>query len=195
MHNGNKIAIKSDFIPDFPKEDDFNRYYKLVIEDFIIVKKYFPLLNLTCLPLLKPKEIFITGSLIPVEVLRNCISSKDIERNSLFILGIYPSDYPSDNIYVEDFYKKIDWLKIPHEHRHQNLHPKTKRKILCTHHPDGEINGLKKRERTVAILSSAWKLYRQYKDYLRTKTWTLPDLKHGNEGIVQLKKMGKYYGQ
>ncbi|QGU96391.1 hypothetical protein GOM49_15985 [Clostridium bovifaecis] len=193
---GSKVKIvEQQFIPDFPSGKNFNKYYQMVMEDFQIVKSYFPLLQIICLPTMQPKEIFITGNLIPVEILRECVTPKDIERNSLYILGIYPNDYPDDNIYVEDFYEKINWDKIPYEHRHQNLHPKTYRKVLCTHHPDGEVNALIQGDRTVAILSSAWKLYKQYKEYLKTKEWTLKDLRHGHEGTLQLKRAGRYYGR
>lgn len=187
--------VEHQFIPDFPLGKDFNKYYQMVMEDFQIVKGYFPLLQIICLPTIQPKEIFITGNLIPVEVLKECVTLKDIERNSLYILGIYPNDYPEDNIYVEDFYDKINWNKVSYEHRHENLHPNTYRKVLCTHHPDGEINALKRNDRTVAILSSAWKLYRQYKEYQKTKKWTLKDLRHGHEGTLQLKRTGRYYGR
>lgn len=187
--------VEQRFIPDFPSDKDFNKYYQMVMEDFQIVKSFFPLLQIICMPTTKPKEIFITGNLIPIDVLQECVTPKDMERNSLYILGIYPSEYPEDNIYVEDFYEKINWAKIPYEHRHQNLHPKTNRKVLCTHHPDGEVNVLKQNDRTIAILSSAWKLYMQYKEYLKTKKWILKDLRHGYEGTLQLKRTGRYYGK
>lgn len=187
--------VEQQFIPDFPLSKDFNKYYQMVMEDFQIVKNYFPLLQIVCLPTTKPKEIFISGNLIPMEVLQECVTPNDIERNSLYILGIYPNDYPEDNIYVEDFYEKINWSKVPYEHRHQNIHPRTYRKALCTHHPNGEVNALKQNVRTVAILSSAWKLYRQYKEYLKTKKWILKDLRHGHEGTLQLKRTGRYYGK
>lgn len=195
MSSPSASAVEGHFIPDFPLDKDFNSYYYRIMNDFQNAKKYFPLLKITSLPTVKPKEIFITGNLIPIEVLQGCETLKDIERNSLYILGVYPSEYPKDNIYVEDFYQKINWLKIPYEHRHQNLHPKNNRKVLCTHHPDGEINAIKQEGRTVAILFSAWRLYRQYKEYLKTKKWTLKDLKHGNEGTLQLKRTGRYYGK
>lgn len=195
MRKRNNLAIEPEFIPDFPIDSDYNGYRKLVLEDYLIVKEYFPLLKLTSLPCLNPKEIYITGNLIPIEVYNDCKSSYDIDRNSFKILSIYPYDFPNDNIYVEDFYGKIDWAKIPCEHRHQNLHPKTKREILCTHHPYGEINGFRQNERTIAILFSAWKIYRQYKTYQITKEWTLPDLEHGDNAKEQLKEMGKYYGR
>lgn len=193
MDKYNKKAIDHNIIPDFPDNNKFNEYYNMVIEDFKNVKSYFPLLEIRNLPTVKPKEIFITGNLIPLEILNNCATQKDIERNSLYILGIYPSEYPEDEIYVEDFYQKINWSKIPYKHRHENRHPKNNRRVLCTHHPNGEINALKQSERTVAILSSAWKLYRQYKEYLKTKKWTMKDLRHGSEGTVQLKRKGRYY--
>ena len=189
------INVVEHLIPYFPLDQDFNNYYSVVMEDFQKVKGYFPLLQITCLPTIKLKEVFITGNLIPVDVLKKCLTPQDIGRNSLYILGIYPSEYPLDNIYVEDLHQKINWAKVPDKHRHQNIYYKTNRIILCTHHPYGEINALKPSERTIAILSSAWKLYRQYKDYLKTKKWILKDLRHGHEGILQLKRLGEYYGK
>lgn len=193
MSKSNIKVLQQNFIPDFPLDTDFSEYSRIVMKDFKNLKNYFPLLNVTSLPTIKPKEIFITGNLIPWNLLEKCVTLKDIERNSLYILGTYPSNYPDEDIYVEDFYEKINWGNIPYKHRHKRIHPKTNRIILCTHHPNGEVNAFKERERTVAILSSAWKLYVQYKKYLKVNKWTLKDLKHGFEGASQLKKMGKYY--
>jgi hypothetical protein len=61
-------------------------------------------------------EQLIEHNIIPLEVFNNCVTEKDIERNSLYILGIYPSKYPEDEIYVEDLHKKINWSKIPYKH-------------------------------------------------------------------------------
>lgn len=193
--NTRKTNVVENLIPYFPLGQDFSAYYSIVMEDFQNVKSYFPLLQITSLPTIKSKEIFITGSLIPVDVLKGCLTPQDIERNSIYILGIYPCEYPLDNIYVEDLHQKINWSKVPYEHRHQNIYPKNNRIILCTHHPYGEINGLKQSDRTIAILSSAWKLYMQYKEFLKTENWILKDLRHGYEGILQLKKIGRYYGK
>lgn len=186
-------VIKQEFIPDFSEDLDFNDYYKSVVEDFKNIKSYFPLLQLTVLPTNKSKEIFMTGNLLPKEVKDKCLSNKDIERYSIYILGIYPSEFPDDDIYVEDFHKKIDWSKLPERHIHENIYRKNKRKVLCTHHPNGEINRLSQRERSIAILSNTWKMYRHYKEYLKTGRWTMKDLRHGDEGTIQLKKSGRYY--
>lgn len=189
----NNCSIEQNFISDFPLNEDYNKYYNLVINDFKIVKSYFPLVKITALPTVKPKEVFISGNLIPTDVLQKCITTNDIERNSLYILGVYPSGFPKDTLYVEDLYKKIDWSKIPYEHRHQRTYLKTQRSILCTHHPNGEINGINETDKTIAILASAWKLYIQYKKYLNTNKWILNDLKHGSDAKIQLEKLGKYY--
>lgn len=194
MKNYKIKAVEQEFIPDFPPDKDYDTYYKRVLNDFQIVKKFFPLLHMVCLPTRKPKEIFFTGNLIPSSLLQKCVSQRDIERNSLYILGIHPNEYPEENIFVEDLYEKIDWeSNIPKEHLHLNLHPKTNRIVLCTHHPYGEINALKQTDKTVAILFSAWKLYMQYKKYLKTQKWTLKDLRHGDEGTLQLIELEEYY--
>ncbi|WIF95472.1 hypothetical protein [Caminicella sporogenes] len=188
-------SIKCEFIPDFDENRDFNIYYSNVVKDFNIAKSFFPLITLTILPTNKPKEIFITGNLIPVDVLKRCLTKRDIERYSIYILGIYPSEFPDDDIHVEDFHKKIDWSRVPYKHKHENIYIKNRRKVLCTHHPNGEINKLTQQERTVAILSNAWKLYRHYKEYLKTGKWAMKDLRHGHEGTMQLKKTGRYFNK
>lgn len=197
--NVNKNSIKeieNNFIPDFPCNKNFDEYYESVIKDFHIVKDYFPLLQITSLPTVKAKEIFITGKLIPQDVLKKCVSIKDIERNSFYILGIYPSEFPKDNMYVEDFYEKINWSGIPDKHKHRRIYVKNKRIVLCTHHPDGEINGFKQDFRSVAVLASAWKLYIQCKKYYITNKWLLKDLRHKDEeAIAQLRKLDKYHGK
>lgn len=193
MVNFKNKCIEPSFIPDFPSNKDFSKYYQMVMEDFQIVIDYFPLLKITSLPTKRPKEIFISGDLIPKDVHDECITANDIERNSLYILGIYPNDYPDSNIYVEDFYKKIDWSKIPDEHIHRTQHPVTKRVVLCTHHPSGEVNAFKQKDKTVAVLASAWKLYKQYKEFRKTKKWILKDLSHGSDATLQLKREGKHY--
>ena len=170
--------MENSMIPDFSKDEKFIVYKRKVIKDFKNIKEYFPLLKLTCLITSIPKEIYIYGNLIPYEVLKKCKSKKDIERNSLYVLGTYPSDFPKDNLYVEDFNKKIDWSDLPEHRRHRNVHPQTKREILCTHYPNGEINDYKVNDRNIVILSSAWKLYIQYKEYLKTGDWVLKDLPH-----------------
>lgn len=181
-------------IPDFDFNNDFNEYYLQVKHDYAFVKDVFPLLHLTILPTVDAKEIFIQGKLIPYEVLKKCKSKRDIERLSLSIIATYPSDYPNNEIYVEDILRKIDWNEIPNEHRHYNRHPKIKDKsVLCTHHPYGEINSIKKSNKTIAILNSAWKLYIQYVKYKKTSIWSLKDLKHDTEGTKQLKRSGKYH--
>lgn len=178
---------------DFNLKYNFPKYLSLVKSDFNIVKEYFPLLNLTILPTNRAKEIFITGKLIPYEILQECSSQNDIDMNSIYILAIYPSDFNDSDIYVQDLYDKIDWSKIPYEHWH--IRPNKGREIICTHHLDGEINDIAKAERSIAILFSAWKLYIQCKEFPVTKKWILKDLKHGNDAIRQLRLMGKYYGK
>lgn len=179
-------------IPEFDLEYDFSKYISLVKDDFKVVKKFFPLLKLTILPTTVPKEIFMKGKLIPYEILKKCDSDKDISRSSICIRAIYPSNFDENNIYVEDIYNVIDWSNIPEKHRHFRSYERIK--ALCTHSEYGKINSLANTEKSLAILLSAWKLYIQYKRFQRTKKWELKDLRHGYEGIKQLKQMGEYQG-
>jgi hypothetical protein len=180
-------------IYDFDSNYDYSRYSARVKSDFNIVKKFFPLLKLTILPTVKPREIVTIGNLIPYEVLKKCNSDNDINRYSIYIMATYPSNFNNEDIYVEDIYREIDWEHVPSEHCHLRRHKG--KKILCTHHWLGEINGIPKLERSTAILLSAWKLYIQYKKFQRTKRWDLPSLPHNNiEAIKELKKTGSYYG-
>ncbi len=183
---------ESHVIYNFNLNDDFSRYSTLVKDDFKIAKGFFPLLKLSILPTVKPKEIFIMGDLIPYGVLKNCNSEYDINRYSIYIMATYPSNFNNEDIYVEDIYREINWENIPPKHRHFRYHKD--KEILCTHHLLGEINGIPKSERSIAILFSAWKLYIQYKKFQRTNEWVLPDLLHGTEAIKELKQMGSYYG-
>lgn len=194
MINFDSRKICDSDIPNFNFEYDFDKYYDDIKDDFEQIKKYFPLLHLTLLATKQGKEIFISGNLIPCEVYDKCNTDEDIERFSLPIIAVYPSDFPENEIYVEDYTKKIDWSKIPYKHRHLNPHPSIKNKTaLCTHHPNGEINEIDVEYKSIAILNSAWKLYIQYVEYKKTGKWSLEDLKHGCAGTRQLKRSGKYH--
>lgn len=160
--------------------------------DFKRLKERFPLLEMTSLPTVIPKEIFIYGEAIDKAILEYCKSEVDIRKNSIYILGIYPSSFPKQELVIEDFKQKIDWSKIPLEHRHINIY-KNGRKVLCTHHPNGEINELAIEKRSIAIIDSAWRLFIQYKRYLSIRVWTLKDLPHGENADKLLKKENKFY--
>lgn len=161
-------------------------------KDFEKVKDRFPLLKMTSLPTIVPKEIFIYGEAIDKEILECCKSEFYIRKNSIYILGIYPSNFPKQEIVIEDFKQKIDWSKIPLEHKHRNTY-KNGRNVLCTHHPNGEINELDIEKRSIAVIDSAWRLFIQYKKYLKSGIWTLNDLPHGSEADKLLKKESKFY--
>lgn len=178
-------------VPDYCSTD-FNKYYEDVLKDFKNIKTFFPLLNLTILPTLKPKEIYITGQLIPFEIIKSCTSKGNIKRKSIYIRAIYPSDYPENQIVVEDIFKKINWKDVPNEHRHKRSYKDIE--IICTHHPRGEINNLCTQDKSIAILHSAWSIYVQYKSYLKTGKWKLKELNHDyKHAIKQLKRIGQYY--
>ena len=183
--------VNTDMIPDY-NENDFCSYYRKVKNDFKKIKKEFPLLKITSLPTVKPKEIYMHGLLISNKVLNLCKREIDVKRNSIEILAIYPSDYPKSEIVVEDLMKKISWDKIPKAHQHINFY-RNGREVLCTHHPNGEINEFPIEVRSVAVLKSAWNIYFQYKEYLKKRVWTLKDLPHGTKGDEQLIKERKYF--
>lgn len=161
-------------------------------KDFEKVKERFPLLKMTFLPTIVPKEIFIYGEAIDKKILEYCKREVDIRKNSIYILGIYPSNFPKQEIVIEDFKQKINWNNIPLEHNHSNIY-KNFRKVLCTHHPNGEINELEVEKRSIAVIDSAWRLFIQYKNYLKSGIWTLNDLPHGSEADNLLKKEKKFY--
>lgn len=169
------------------EEENINLYYQNCKENFKEVKRFFPLLVLAIPFTLNPKQIYIYGKLIPYDVLKKCHTEKDISRTSINILGTYPYDFMNKGIYVEDLDEKINWLDIPQDRRHRRTHPETGREILCTHHPEEEINDYKSQDRNIVILSSAWKLYMQYKKYKKTGEWTLKDLPH-NHGTINFSK-------
>lgn len=183
--------VDKNSIPDYCGQD-FGIYYEKVKKDFENVKQEFPLLQITLLPTVKPKEIYIRGLLINKRLIEVCSKTVDIKRRSIEILAIYPSDFPNSEIVVEDLRGKIKWSEIPKEHRHRNKY-KNGREVLCTHHPNGEINEIPFEKRTIMILNSAWNLYYQYKSYLKSRNWTLQDLPHGIEGDKQLKQEKRFY--
>lgn len=183
--------VNIDMIPDY-NESDFCNYYKKVKDDFKKIKKEFPLIKITSLPTVKPKEIYLHGLLISNEVLELCRRDIDVKKSSIEILALYPSDYPKSEIVIEDINKKILWSKIPKEHQHINIY-RNGREVFCTHHPKGEINEFPVEERSVVVLKSAWNIYFQYKEYLQKGVWTLKDLPHGKKGDEQLIKERKYY--
>lgn len=147
---------------------------------------------MTFLPTIVPKEIFIYGEVIDKKILQCCKSKIYIRKNSIYILGIYPSNFPKQEIVIEDFKQKIDWDKIPPKHKHLNSY-KNSRYVLCTHHPNGEINELAIEKRSIAVINSAWRLFIQYKKYLESGIWTLNELPHGSEADKLLKKENKFY--
>src|SRR5690625_476754 len=157
-------VIENEMIPDFPEKKDFNIYYKRVMKDYKNISGFFPYLKITNLITCHPKEIFIYGNLIPYQVAVKCQSNKDIQRNSLYIIGIYSNEFPNKPLYIVDFYEKIKWSQIPEQHRHRRKHPETDIDILCTHHPNEEINEYSISDRNIVVLSSAWKLYIQFKN-------------------------------
>lgn len=178
-------------IPDYEGKN-YQEYNKIVMEDFRRIKNEFPLLKICYIPTVKQKELCITGRLIPKNTLDNCKTEKDIQRWSINIRVIYPSNISKQDIVVEDVDKKINWTRIPQEHKHENVYNNNIR-VLCTHHPNGEINMFSEEKRSIKILYSAWSIYIQYRQYLKTGKWTLRDLKHGDEGKKQLIKENKYY--
>lgn len=174
----------------FPGDINYDSYIKDVSRDFNIVKSFFSDLKLCTIPTLQIRESFIYGWIIPPHLQDVVKTVTDKRRYGLYIIAVYPSEYGNKDvdIVVEDPLKSIDWSKIPEKHRHKATF--RRRPVLCTHHPKAEINDVPKEFRTVKILSSAWKLYDQYREYLRTKKWTLPDRRHGSEADLQLYKEG-----
>lgn len=173
------------------KEKEFDQYYHTVVEDFRHIKAHFPLLNLTLLPTIVPMEMYISGRLIPKEMLDKCKGAYQIDKFSIEIVVVYPQEFPAKQIEVIDYKGKIQWDKVPIQHTHVNTWRDVE--VLCTHHPNGEINALESEKRTTAILKTSWNLYQACGRYLRTGEWELKDLKHGSEAIPQLKDMGQYY--
>lgn len=182
--------MKFNNIPNYDGKN-FDEYYKLVRKDFENVKLKFPLLNIVSLPTRIPKEIYIEGILINKELLQLCKREIDIKKNSMRILGIYPSNFPKNDLVISDIDKKINWNEIPRNHKHENEYKEIK--VLCTHHPNGEINEFKEDEKSIEILMSAWRLFIQYKEYKKNKKWKIRDLPHGGEADKKLRKEKKFY--
>lgn len=173
------------------KGENFQEYCNKVENDFVHVKEEFPKLELCILPTRIKKEIFFMGELISKDILKLCKNDIDIKKNSLYIKGIYPSEFPKEDILVQDYNNKINWELIPQEHQHKNHYKGIE--VLCTHHPEGEINEFLFRDRSIKILESAWRLYIQVKEYNKTKKWYLEELPHGNKAKRRLIKEKRYY--
>lgn len=181
--------ITIDMIRHFPDEKNYSKYVDSVLADFRFVKGFFPLLNVSILPTVIPRELFIYGWLIPAELCDNAEKDANIKRFGIYILANYPATYPEDDVEVEDICRVIDWNLIPENHRHRKIID-GRPTGLCTHHPFGEINDVPFKHRTVKILASAWKLYYQYMEYIKTGIWNLHDLPHGKEALRILKRQG-----
>ncbi|MGI6684444.1 MAG: hypothetical protein ACOX47_02925 [Bacillota bacterium] len=181
--------ITDELIRVFPVGRNYNEYFKNVLSDYRFAKEFFPLLNICMLPTVKPREIYMYGWLLPNILCNTTEKEENIKKYGIYILAYYSSNYPEEDIEVEDICGAINWELIPERYRHRTL-INGRPTGLCTHHPDGEINDVPNKHRTVKILMSAWKLYYQYKEYLRTGVWSLPDLPHGDEAYRILKKQG-----
>lgn len=181
--------INNKIIREFPEDLSYNDYFNSVLSDFAFVKGFFPLLNICMLPTVKPKELYIYGWLLPASLCNTRDIEANIKRFGMYILAYYPNKYPEEDVEVEDICGVINWNLIPEEHRHIKIID-GRLTGLCTHHPDGEINDVPFKHRTVKILTSAWKLYYQYTQYINGGIWNLPDLPHGDKAMRILKKEG-----
>ena len=121
-------------------------------------------------------EIYVIGDLISKDLCELCKRDIDIKRNSIYILGIYPSNFPNAQLEVHDLYNKINWNNIPDRHKHYYRYKGIR--VLCTHYPKGEINGFTQEQKTIEILKCSWHLFMQCKKYCKNKKWTLRDLPH-----------------
>jgi hypothetical protein len=168
-------------------KEGYNDYIQKVYEDYLIIKKIYPLLKILILPPLNNrKKSFLYGKLIPKKIFDLCRGDQELlEDNSLEIIGIYPDNFPEKEIEIKDRNKIINWGKVEYEHWHFNANNGT----LCTHHPNGRIKELKFEDRSLAVLDSAWNIFVSYKN----NNWEIPELKHGYEGTKQLKREGHYH--
>lgn len=162
-------------------------YYECVMQDFLRVQKFFPLLQITILPTTLASEITIDGYLLPPEM--NSVANDAIMKTyGLKIHGCYPYNFPAKSLKVWDVDNRINWEKIPERHTH--IYPYDG--SLCTHHPSAEINDIPEPDQTIAILFSAWQLFYQAKTYIEEgRKWTLKDLPHGDQGTRILKREGR----
>ncbi|WP_091545011.1 hypothetical protein [Alkaliphilus peptidifermentans] len=184
---GSFPLIDNKLISPFNRAYDYNNYYREVYKDYQLVKSFFPLLKICMPPTVEPKEIFIFGKLVPSDMV-TYLKSEEIEKKySFYIFASYPSNFPDEDITVEDVCGSIDWSLVPPEHRHIK-YINGRSTGLCTHHPDGEINSVKYEHRTTKILMSAWKLYYQVLSFVEGKNWELVDLPHGDEALRFINK-------
>ncbi len=170
--------IDESVIAPFNSDYCYMDYKKKVLEDFRNVKTFFPTLEICILPTVKPREIFIYGWLVPKDLGLLLSPEEDFKRYGIYIIALYPSKFPDDDITVEDINRTINWSLVPDRHRHRKT-INGRNTGLCTHHPDGEINSVSRDNRSVKILMSAWKLFFQYSKYVETGKWELEDLPHG----------------
>lgn len=164
---------------------NYSIYKEMVYADFNRVKDFFPLLYI-CEPPLQSKEIAIYGNLIPNEIYK-LTNDKNLQELSITINAKYPTKFPEQNLYnIRDVTRKINWETIPPEH----IHRFGVDGLLCTYHPQGEINNEPMEERTVKILLSAYRLYYQYIYFIKHGEWIIDDLPHGSLADPILKKEG-----
>ncbi|MHB9094586.1 MAG: hypothetical protein ACYC21_07920 [Eubacteriales bacterium] len=167
---------------------DYRRYKEKVFEDFSRVQRFFPLLTLSVFPTIEPIRIIFIGFILPPKMI-SIASPEVINEYGFKIRGEYPFAFPKKSVEIFDMEFKINWDKVPREHRH--IYDKRTGR-LCTHHPSGEINSLPETDQTVAILISAWQLYYQVKICAEEgKVWTLRDLPHGDRAYAILRREGR----
>lgn len=147
---------------------------------------YFPLLKIEpFIPLVKQPRRFLKGPLIPKTFLeQHRIPYEDLVKSNYPIMEVcveIPYEYLTKGCIIYDVKNKIDWDRIPEEHRHNNGKGEFGN-IICSHLPQ-EAKDMD--NPILENLRTTYRLYVEYCNYLKTMEWNLDEYSHGNEGVKE----------
>ena len=99
------------------------------------------------------------------------------------ILVIIQPDYRMKGCVISDEEHRIDWDKLPYQHRHCNTISKAE--LLCTHLPE-EVPQMK--NPILENINTAYVLFNEYQRYLRTGKFELKEYSHGKQGLKEFRE-------
>ncbi len=165
-----------DFLSKLPQDipQNFNGYYKEVLNYFKKAKDVFPLLHLVILPTLVNKTAFVQGLLLSKTMIEQCrLEENQFEEYGLPIFVDIPLNFKKRGVTVFDCCNRIVWDKIPIEYRHRRIIESNKY-CICTHHYDF----ITPENCFLGVLQSAYNLFVEYQRYDETGEFNLNCLPH-----------------
>ncbi|MDY0278553.1 MAG: hypothetical protein RBQ97_10780, partial [Acholeplasma sp.] len=121
----------------------------------------FPKLRINFFPYSKiEKCITLTGVLITKQVIQEFSLTEEDEflRFGIKVFIVVPLDFVETGLKIFDYYRIIDFSKIPNPYLHFRK-TSLNNIVLCTHHKDF----IKPSDPVISVLFSAWALFVEYK--------------------------------